>query len=117
MKDFRTLKVWHEAHSFTIAVYKITSSFPKDEIFGLTSQFRRASTSIGLNIAEGCGRGTDPDFKRFLQIAFGSACETEYCIILAKDLNYISEESADFLMNQIENIKKMLSSLITRLKN
>lgn len=91
MKDFKTLKVWEKSHALTLDIYKISNSFPKEEMFGLTSQIRRAATSIGLNIAEGCGRGTDADFRRFLQIAFGSACEVEYCILLSFDLEYIDK--------------------------
>lgn len=116
MKDFKTLRVWEKSHSLTLNVYQITILFPKEEIFGLTSQFRRSVSSIGLNIAEGCGRGTDADFKRFLQIAFGSACEVEYCIILSQDLNYITPETADGLQKEVEDIKKMLASLINKLK-
>ncbi len=116
MKDFRTLKVWEKAHELTIKVYKITSYFPKEEMFGLTSQFRRAATSIGLNIAEGCGRGSDADFKRFLQIAFGSISECQYCIILAKDLNYIMSEPADKIYNEFDELMKMLATLINKLK-
>jgi four helix bundle protein len=77
MKDFRTLAVWEKAHHFTLAIYRLSKTFPKEELFGLTSQIRRAAASIPTNIAEGCGRSTDPDFARFLQIAFGSACEVE----------------------------------------
>ncbi len=116
MKDFRTLNVWEKSHTLTLDVYKATNSFPKEEVFGLTSQFRRAASSIGLNISEGCGRGSDADFKRFLQMAFGSACEVEYCIILSSDLNYMSEEQRSIFKNKIEEIKMMLASLINKLK-
>jgi four helix bundle protein len=76
MKDFRQLKVWEKAHQLAVAVYKETKGFPKEELYGLTSQIRRSSMSIPTNIAEGCGRNTDADFARFLQIAMGSASET-----------------------------------------
>ena len=85
MKDFRQLKVWEKAHHLALEVYKTTATFPKEEIYGLTSQLRRASVSIPTNIAEGCGRNTNADFARFLQIAMGSASETEYELILAHD--------------------------------
>ena len=78
MQDFRQLRVWQLAHELTLDVYRITKSFPKDEQYGLTSQLRRCSSSIAANIAEGCGRGSDSEFARFLQIAMGSACEFEY---------------------------------------
>lgn len=116
MKDFKTLKVWEKSHALTLNVYKTTNFFPKEETFGLMSQLRRASSSIGLNIAEGCGRGSDADFKRFLQMAFGSACEVEYCVFLSKDLNYLTPDISDNLQKDIEDIKKMLSALMNKLK-
>jgi four helix bundle protein len=69
MQDFKNLKVWQKSHELTLEIYKVTASFPKEELFGLTSQIRRASSSISANIAEGCGRQSDADFARFLQIA------------------------------------------------
>ena len=89
MKNFRELKVWEKAHLLTIDIYRITATFPKEEMYGLTSQIRRASSSIPANIAEGCGRGSDNDFRRFLQIAMGSASELEYHLLLAHDLERI----------------------------
>ena len=86
MEDFKNLKVWSKAHELTIAIYKRTRTFPVDEMYGLTSQIRRASASIGANIAEGCGRRSDPEMKRFIQIARGSASEVEYHLLLARDL-------------------------------
>jgi four helix bundle protein len=88
MKDFRQLKVWEKAHHLALEVYKATAIFPKEELYGLTSQLRRAGVSIPTNIAEGCGRNTDAYFARFLQIAMGSASETEYEIILAFDWDF-----------------------------
>jgi len=92
MKDFRQLKVWEKAHQLALAVYKVTKGFPKEELYGLTSQIRRASMSIPTNIAEGCGRNTDAEFARFLQIAMGSASETEYQLLLAHDLEFLTSE-------------------------
>jgi four helix bundle protein len=89
MKDFRTLQVWQKSHALTLHVYGLTWTFPKEELFGLTSQIRRASSSIPANIAEGCGRGSDGDFQRFLQIAFGSVSELDYHLILARDLKIV----------------------------
>ena len=82
MKDFRDLNVWKKAHALTLAAYKVSRSFPKEELFTLTSQMRRAAGSISANIAEGCGRGSDPEFSRFLQVAMGSASELEYHLLL-----------------------------------
>ncbi|HAP37200.1 MAG TPA: hypothetical protein DCQ28_15195 [Bacteroidetes bacterium] len=115
MKDFRNLKVWEKSHRLTLEIYEITRLFPKEELYGLTSQLRRASSSIPTNIAEGCGRGSDADFKRFLQIAFGSASETEYLLLLSKDLKYSDLSKIETLKIDIEEIKKMLSSLIYKL--
>ena len=113
MQDFRNLKVWELSHALVLEIYKI--EFPQEELYGLSSQLRRASSSIPTNIAEGCGRGSDIDFKRFIQIAFGSACEVEYLLILCKDLSYISGDKYSSLIGQIRVIKKMLASLIKQL--
>ena len=89
MQSFRKLKVWEKAHAVTLDIYHASRSFPKDELYGLTSQMRRASASIGANIAEGpCGKG-DCEFGRFLQIAMGSSSELEYHLLLARDLKLL----------------------------
>jgi four helix bundle protein len=116
LKDFRGLKVWEKAHLFVIEVYKRTSGFPTDERFGLTAQLRRSAVSVASNIAEGCGRGTDRDFARFLTMATGSASECEYQILLACELSYISEEKHDHLIAQVIEIRRMLTSLIQTLR-
>lgn len=90
MKDFRNLKVWEKSHQLALAVYKATSTFPRHELYGLTSQIRRACASIPANIAEGCGRSGDAELARFLQIAMGSASELEYHLLLARDLGFLS---------------------------
>jgi four helix bundle protein len=95
MKDFKELKVWVKAHQLTLAVYQATTTFPKEELYGLTSQMRRSAASIPTNIAEGCGRGSDDDFRRFLQIAMGSASELEYQLLLAHDLGYFSTADSE----------------------
>ena len=92
MQDFRDLKGWEKSHQFVLSVYGATSSFPREEMYGLTSQLRRAAVSVTTNIAEDCGRGTDLDFARFLQIAIGSACESEYLLLLSRDLKYLAQE-------------------------
>jgi four helix bundle protein len=89
MKNFRGQKVWEKSHNLTLAVYLATRDFPKDELYGLTSQIRRSCSSIPANIAEGCGRSGDGELSRFLQIAMGSASELEYHLILARDLHLI----------------------------
>jgi four helix bundle protein len=116
MKDFRQLKVWEKSHQLALAVYKATKDFPKEELYGLTSQIRRSSMSIPTNIAEGCGRNTDKEFARFLQIAMGSASETEYQLILARDLGFLSQDSYGALQNEVEEVKRMLASLLKTLR-
>jgi four helix bundle protein len=117
MKNYRELKVWQRSHAFTVALYRATKGFPKDELFGLTSQMRRACTSIPANIAEGCGREGDPELKRFLTIALGSACELDYHILLARELGYLDESVGGTLATEILEIRRMLGSFIQKLKN
>lgn len=117
MKDFRTLKVWQKAHQFALAVYKATKTFPREELYGLTSQIRRSSMSIPTNIAEGAGRFTDKDFARFLQISMGSASEAEYQLLLARDLGFMSNEHYNTLQSQIVEVKKMLASFLRTLRS
>jgi len=117
MKDYKNFTVWQKSHQLTLDVYKIVNDFPKEELFGLVSQMKRSSSSIPTNIAEGCGRNSDKDFARFLIIAFGSANELEYQFILSRDLNFIDAEMSENLMLQIEEIKKMLNGLISKLNN
>jgi four helix bundle protein len=91
MEDFKDLRVWTKAHELTLYVYQKTRSFPKEEMYGLTSQMRRSAASVGANIAEGCGRRSDGEMRRFLQIARGSANELEYHLLLAKDLHLLQD--------------------------
>lgn len=116
MKDFRQLKVWEKSHQLALAVYKSTKEFPKEELYGLTSQIRRASMSIPTNIAEGCGRNTDADFARFLQMGMGSASETEYQLLLSHDLGFLDKEKYDKLNVDVTEIKRMLASLLKTLR-
>jgi four helix bundle protein len=115
MRDFRELQVWGKAHALTLALYTKTRSFPKDEMYGLTAQIRRAAASIGANIAEGCGRGSDRDFAKFLQIAFGSASELQYHVLLATDLELISRSDHQQLDQSTSEVKRMLTAFIHRL--
>jgi four helix bundle protein len=116
MKDFRKLKVWEKAHNLTLSVYQLTAEFPKEEMYGLTSQIRRSCASIPTNIAEGCGRDGDAEFGRFVQIAMGSASETEYHLLLALDLGYIEEGTYQKINDDLVDIKQLLSGLIKTLK-
>ncbi len=116
MEDFKDLRVWAKAHELTLTVYQRTRSFPKEEMYGLTSQLRRASASIGANIAEGCGRRSDAEMKRFVQIARGSANEVEYHLLLAKDLEFLSADEHKDLEAKVLEIQRMLTSLVQSLK-
>ncbi len=111
MRSFRELKVWCKAHALTLQVYQATSAFPKTEIYGLTSQMRRAAASIGANIAEGCGKESNLEFTRFLQVAAGSASELEYHLLLARDLEFIDIDVCGGLTDQVVEVKKMLVAL------
>jgi len=116
LKDFRSLKVWAKAHQLTLAVYKVTRAFPKDELYGLTSQIRRAATSVPSNLAEGCGRASDPDFARFVEMAASSALEVEYQLLLSRDLELIDRARYRELQAAIVGVKQMLASLIKTLR-
>lgn len=111
MKDFRDLKVWEKAHGLALACYGATGSFPKQELFGLVSQIRRAGSSVPANIAEGCGRRGNGQFHHFLNVAMGSASELEYHLLLSRDLKFISTADYDLLQAQVTEVKRMLASL------
>jgi four helix bundle protein len=110
MQDFRNLKVWEKAHALTLEVYRTTRSFPADERFGLTSQLGRSCSSIPANLAEGCARFSDVDFARFVNNAAESASETDYHLLLAKDLNYLETAAYQPLFDQLTEVKRMLNS-------
>src|SRR5579875_210870 len=105
MQNYKDLKVWEKSHHFTVAVYDCTRSFPKEELYGLTNQLRRASSSIPANIAEGCGKNSKAEFAHYLNIALGSANEAEYFLILSKDLHYLSTEIFSDFIDKINQIK------------
>ena len=116
MRDFKQLSFWHRSHSLTLKLYSHTSSsFPKDETYGLVSQIRRSCSSIPTNIAEGCGRNSNPDFKRFLVMSTGSCSELEYQLLLSKDLGYLSPIAFDELSKEVVEIRKTIYSYIKTL--
>jgi four helix bundle protein len=115
MRDFKKLQVWGKAHELSLAVYKATSTFPQQELFGLTSQLRRAAVSLPANIAEGFGRSGEAELARFLRIALGSASELEYHIILSTDLRYLNNSASQHLLKHVTDVKRMLTSLIQKL--
>jgi four helix bundle protein len=116
MRDFRDLKVWVKSHQLTLAVYKATRRFPNDELFGLTSQTRRSCVSIAANIAEGCGRNSEAELARFLEIAMGSASELEYHLLLSFDLGLLSQSDCKQLSSDVVEVKQMLTSFIKKLR-
>ncbi len=117
MSDFRQLKVWEKAHLLTLGVYQVTKAFPNDELYGLTSQMRRAGASIAANIAEGCGRGGRAELARFLGISMGSAGELECYFLLARDLNLLKAQDYRRLADLVTEVKRMLTAFIRRLRS
>ena len=116
MRDFHRLKVWTRAHCLALEVYRATRAFPKEELYGLTSQMRRSASSICANIAEGCGRTRRPDFARFLDIAMGSASELEYHILLSTDLELLPHPASCTLNAAVVEVKRMLAGLLRKLR-
>lgn len=116
MKDFKNLLVWKKAHEMTLDVYQATKALPKEETYGLTSQLRRAASSVPANIAEGCGRNSDAELAHFLQIAASSASEVEYHLLLARDLKFIDSKEHENLTSEIIEIKKMLNAFLKKLR-
>jgi len=117
MKDFKELHVWQKSHLLTLAVYKTTKSFPRDELYGLISQIRRSAVSVPSNISEGCGRLSDKELAHFLVIANGSASELAYQLLLSKDLEYISESDYNQFDQDLTQIRKMLNAFIKKLNS
>ena len=115
MQDFRNLEVWNKAHNLTLDVYRLTEHFPRTEVFGLSIQLRRGAASIATNLAEGCGRAQG-EFGRFLQIAFGSACEVEYQLLLSRDLELITIDAHDTVSAKLLEVKRMLHGLLKRVQ-
>ncbi len=116
MRDFKQLIIWRSGLDITKKVYRITKKLPEDEKFGLTSQMRRSSVSIPSNIAEGCSRNSDLEYKRFLEIAIGSSFELETQLIIAHEIGFIEMEEPNNLQKDIVGLQRQISSLINRLK-
>ena len=113
--DTNKLIVWQKSHELALNIYEITKGFPKDELFGLTSQIRRAAVSIPSNIVEGKGRGSNKEYKRFLLISRGSLEETKYQLLLAKDLKYIDEYRYEEISKTADEVGRLLGGLIKKL--
>ncbi len=116
MKNYRDLIVWQKAHKNVLQIHKLTKTLPKEEQFGITSQIRRAATSVPTNIAEGCGKFTQRDFANFLQNALGSCMEVEYLSFLSFELSFLQENEFRNLNKDINDVKAMLISLIKKVR-
>jgi four helix bundle protein len=115
MGDYRSLKVWQKAHRLTLQVYEITGSFPICERYGLISQMRRAASSVPMNIAEGAGRNRPAELAHFCRISLGSANEIDYQLLLARDLGYLEADAYAQLIVQVDEVRRMLSGLVSKL--
>ena len=116
VKNFKSLEIWKRSCRLVKKIYKATKSFPKEEMFGLTSQMRRAAVSAPSNIAEGCGRKTIPDLSRFLDMSLGSLCELETQLYISCDLDFLPKPEMENLVNETEQIRKMIASYQAKLK-
>ena len=117
MRNYRDLQVWEKAHKLTLAIYQGTYDFPKEERFALTSQIRRSSASIAANLAEGCGRRSDGEMARFIQISMGSGSELSYHLLLPRDLDLLKNTEYSRLNSDLEKVMRMLSSLSQKIRN
>jgi four helix bundle protein len=117
MRDFKKLEIWNNGIELVKQVYKLSSSFPSEERFGLTSQITRAVVSIPSNIAEGCSRNSEIEFKRFLEIAIGSLFEVQTQLIIARELNFLEESDSSEIEILLEKEARMINSLISKIKN
>jgi four helix bundle protein len=115
MRDFTKLDIWKRSHQLTLKIYTITKAFPKEELFGLTSQMRKSSSSMPTNIAEGCGRNSNSQLNQFVNIAAGSSSELQYQLILSKDLSYISDTMFKELNDETTEIRKMMFAFTDKL--
>ena len=116
MRDFRKLKVWERSYRLTLAANRATADFPREDLYGLTSQIRRSCAAIPANIAEGCGRSSNSDLARFLQIAMGSATELECHLLLARNLAFLDESNHERLVGELTQIKRMLTAFLKSLR-
>jgi four helix bundle protein len=115
MRNYRDLQVWQKAHELTLELYTITRTFAVDEKYGLTSQMRRASVSIGANLAEGCGRSSEAEFARFVRVAMGSGAELFYELLVARDVALLRHADYTRLDGELSTVMRMLSSLLSKL--
>lgn len=117
MRNFRNYDIWIQAVDFSTDIYKVTSTFPRFEIYGLCDQMQRAAVSISSNIAEGSSRESEKDFSHFLEIAIGSAFEIETQLLIAKNLGYINNEQYNALVDKLSITERQIHSLILKIRN
>ncbi len=110
MIDYHELRAWEKAHKLTLVIYKASLSFPKEELYGLTSQIRRAAVSIPANLAEGCGRDSQAEMLRYTRIAMGSASELDYELLLAHELNWLNDPTYQQISIELASLRRMLNS-------
>ena len=116
MRDFRNYKVWNDSIEFSLLIYKVSGNFPDEEKFGLVSQMRRAAVSVSSNIAEGCGRSSEREFSRFLEISLGSVFELRTQSLIAGQLNFIGHDQFQLIDSLVDQVSKQLNGLINKLK-
>ncbi len=116
MRNYRELEVWKKSHKLTLQLYRLSRNFPREEVYGLTSQMRRPAVSIGANLAEGCGRRTSAELARFVRIAMGSTSELDYHLLLCRDFEFISNEQYDRTTRELVRIRKMRSGLLASIE-
>ena len=112
MRNYRDLQVWSKAHNLTLELYQVSRQFPREEIYGITSQLRRAAVSIGANLAEGCGRRTSTELARFVRIALGSASELDYHLLLSRDPGFMAADEFASASAALIEVRKMLTSFL-----
>ena len=117
LRNYRDLQVWSKSYVLTLQLYRLSRTFPKEELYGLTSQMRRAALSIGANLAEGCGRRTNAEMARFVRITMGSASELDHHLLLCKDLGFLENDRYRGLARDLTEIRKMLSSLLNSIES
>ena len=117
MQYYGKLEVWRRSHTLVLALYRCTMSFPADERYGLISQMRRAASSVPTNIAEGCKRASAKDYAHFLNLAEGSLSETEYLLILSRDLGYLTPQTATDYLKETSELLRMPHSLRRAVRN
>jgi four helix bundle protein len=116
MRNYRDLQVWTKAHHLTLELYRLSRSFPREEIYGVTSQLRRAAASVGANLAEGCGRRTSSELARFVRIAMGSASELDYHLLLCRDLGLLKDTDFQRTAKELTEVRKMMTAFLTRVE-